>query len=82
MSKLIFDVVKLLLAENANPNCIYNVSYFTSKINLDHVLMYLQDQCTPLHVASARGFNEVVKSLIAANADVNCICKVSCYIVT
>ena len=49
--------------------------------NLDRVLMHLQDQCTPLYVASAKGFNEVVKSLIAANADVNCICKVSCYIV-
>ena len=56
--------------------------YCTLKINLDHVLMYLQDHFTPLYVASARGFNEVVKSLIAANADVNCICKVSCYIVT
>ena len=42
--------------------------------------MYLQDWCTPLFVASARGFNDVVKSLIAANADVNCVCKVSCYI--
>ena len=39
----------------------------------------LQDQCTPLYIASGRGFNEIVKSLIAANANVNCICKVSCY---
>ena len=38
--------------------------------------MYLQDQCTPLYVASAKGSNDVVKSLIAANADVNCVCKV------
>ena len=42
--------------------------------------MHLQDQYTPLFAASARGFNEVAKSLLAANADVNCICKVSCYI--
>ena len=42
--------------------------------------MCLQDQCTPLYAASAEGFNEVVKSLIAANADVNCVCKVSHYI--
>ena len=39
--------------------------------------VYLQDQSTPLYVASANGFNDVVKSLLAANADVNCICKVS-----
>ena len=39
--------------------------------------MYLQDGCTPLYVASAKGFNDVVESLIAANANVNCICKVS-----
>ena len=76
------DVVKLLLAANANPNCICIVSYCTLKINLDHVLTYLQEQCTPVYVASAKGYNDVVKSLIAANADVNCICKVSCYIVT
>ena len=35
-----------------------------------------QDQCTPLYAASGNGFNDVVKSLIAANADVNCVCKV------
>ena len=75
------DVVKSLLAANANPNCICIVSYCTLKVNLDHALMYLQDWYTPLYVASAKGFNEVVKLLIAANADVNCICKVSCYIV-
>ena len=40
--------------------------------------MYSQDQCTPLYVASARGFNDVVKTLLVANANVNCICKVSC----
>ena len=73
--------MKSLLGANANPNCICIVSYCTLKINLDHVLTYLQDQYTPLYVASAKGFNEVVKSLIAANADVNFICKVSRYIV-
>ena len=41
--------------------------------------MHLQDQLTPLYLASGKGFNEAVKSLIAANANVNCICKVSCY---
>ena len=35
-----------------------------------------QDWCTPLYVASGNGFNDVVKTLIAANADVNCVCKV------
>ena len=39
----------------------------------------LQDQYTPLYIASAKGFNDMVKSLIAANADVNCVCKVSCF---
>ena len=38
--------------------------------------MYLQDQYTPLYVASAESFTDVVKTLIAANADVNCVCKV------
>ena len=38
--------------------------------------MHVQNQCTPLYIASSKGFNEVVKSLIAANANVNCICKV------
>ena len=42
-------------------------------------IIHLQDQYTPLYAASARGFSEVVKHLIAANADVNCICKMSCY---
>ena len=42
--------------------------------------MSLQDQCTPLYVASAEGFNDVVKTLIAAKADVNCVCKVSYYV--
>ena len=41
------------------------------------ILLYLQDQYTPLYTASAKGFNDVVKSLVVANADVNCICKVS-----
>ena len=43
-----------------------------------YVRVYLQDQYTPLYAASARGFNDVVKSLITANADVNCVCEVSC----
>ena len=38
--------------------------------------MYLQDYYTPIFAASAKGFNDVVKSLIAAKADVNCVCKV------
>ena len=42
------------------------------------VISFMQDHCTPLYVASANGFNDVVKTLIAGNADVNCICKVSC----
>ena len=42
-----------------------------------YVCMYLQDQCTPLYIASRKGFNDVVKTLIAANANVNYICEVS-----
>ena len=41
------------------------------------IYMYLQDYYTPLYVASAKGFNDVVKTLIEANANVNCVCKVS-----
>ena len=44
--------------------------------------MYSQNQYTPLYAASAKGFNEVVQSLVTANADVNCVCKVSCYAYT
>ena len=42
-------------------------------------ISFIQEQCTPLYVALANGYSDVVKSLIAGNADVNCICKVSCY---
>ena len=38
----------------------------------------IQGQCTPLYIASTTGFTEIVRSLIAANADVNCVCIVSC----
>ena len=41
--------------------------------------LYLQNQCTPLHAASEAGFTEIVKLLIAADANVNCICEVSHY---
>lgn len=80
-------MVKLLLAAAADPDCIYIVSDCTymiivnteDKLLLHRVYMHIQNsnQCTPLYVASARGFIDVVKSLIAANADVNCIYKVS-----
>ena len=77
-------MVKLLLAAAADPDCICIVSDCTYMINvnaevLHYAYMHLQssNQCTPLYVASARGFNDVVKSLIAANADVNCTYKVS-----
>ena len=54
-------------------------------IKSDHVIftscVSLQEQCTPVYVASAKGFNDVVKSLIAANADVNCACNVSYHVV-
>ena len=38
--------------------------------------MFLQDHYTPLFIASAKGFNDVVESLIAANAGVNFVSKV------
>ena len=38
--------------------------------------MFLQDHYTPLFIASAKGFNDVVESLIAANADVNVVAEV------
>ena len=76
--------MKSLLAANADPNCVCKVSWYfyflvASYLTLSvvHVYVCVQDQYTPLYNASARGFNEVVKSLIAANADVNCVCKVS-----
>jgi len=42
--------------------------------------MCSQERWTPLHQAAAQGCNDVVISLLAAKADVNCIDKVS-YIV-
>lgn len=36
-----------------------------------------QETLTPLYWASQKGHTEVVKILLGANADVNCICKVS-----
>ena len=42
------------------------------------IMLIIQNDYTPLYAAAAKGFNDVVKSLIAANADVNCVCKVSC----
>ena len=45
----------------------------------DYITFALQDHCTPLYVASTKGFTGIVKLLLAANANVNCICKVSCY---
>ena len=40
------------------------------------IYVCLQNQSTALYIASAEGFNDVVKSLIAANADVSCVCQV------
>ena len=63
--------------------CTYTVTSFygdepIALIDLDGlVATYLQDYYTPLYAASARGLNDMVKILIAANADVNCFCKVS-----
>ena len=57
-----------IIISNGSPACLLKQS-----------CVYTQDQYTPLFTAAARGFNEVVKSLIAANANVNCICKVSYY---
>ena len=40
--------------------------------------MYImQDQCTALYVASQNGHSDVVKSLLDANAEADCVCKVS-----
>ena len=43
------------------------------------IILYLQNQCTPLYAASEGGFTEIVKLLIAADANVDCICEVSHY---
>ena len=48
--------------------------HHTRKLRI--LFVFLQDHCTPLYIASVEGFNDVVKSLIAANADVNYVCKV------
>ena len=80
------DVVKLLLAANADPNCINIVSFILLWLSnnqlaincLYYIHVCLQDQYTPLYIASAKGFNKIVKSLIAANADVNFLSEVSC----
>jgi len=39
--------------------------------------MPVQEGYTPLYTAAARGYNDVVKLLLAANADPNCINIVS-----
>ena len=41
------------------------------------ISIYLQNQCTPLYIASAGGFSDVVNSLLAANANPNSVCIVS-----
>ena len=37
----------------------------------------MQNQSTPLHFASERGFTDIVKSLLAGNADPNYVTKVT-----
>ena len=39
----------------------------------------LQEECTPLYYAAERGYNDVVKLLLAAKADPNCVCILSYY---
>ena len=44
--------------------------------------MVLQDLCTPLHYATIHGHSEVLSVLLAANADVNRMSKVSCMVLS
>ena len=62
----VLQVIECMLSISAGGQIIINV------------MCVLQDRCTPLYIASVKGFNEVVKSLLAASADVNCVCIVSC----
>ena len=62
--------------------CVYMCAFLyvsiLSSYNIIASYMFWQDQCTPLYIASYKGFMDIVNSLIAANANPNCICKVSC----
>ena len=42
--------------------------------------MYLQEQCTPLYQAAQNGHINVVKVLMDAKAEIDCICKVRSYV--
>ena len=44
--------------------------------------MLLQDLCTPLYYGAVCGHSEVISVLLAANADVNRMSKVSCMILS
>ena len=71
--------MKLLLAANADPNCVCIVSIYVNLSSLKiakpmyavFIYVCLQDQCTL--IASTKGFNDVMKSLLVVNADPNCI---------
>jgi len=41
------------------------------------ICYYLQDEDTPIHLASRRGHVEVVEKLISSEADVNVVNRVS-----
>ena len=48
-----------------------------------HVILFwitIQDQGTPLHIASKIGHSSIVEVLIKAGADVNAVAVVSCFV--
>ena len=61
----------------------YKVKYTELSVYITHhVILFcitIQDQCTPLHIASQNGHSSTVEVLIKAGADVNAIDVVSCF---
>ena len=62
----------------------YKVKFTELSVYITHpVILFwitIQDQCTPLHIASHNGHSSIVEVLIKAEADVNAVAVVSCFV--